>query len=319
MAEIGKDISRAVKLLLEGNLVSIPTETVYGLAANALNEQAVLKIFEVKNRPHFDPLIIHLHQKIVVTKYAILEDKRLIALADAFWPGPLTLLLPKKDSIPDLVTSGLPQVAVRIPNHALTLELIKLINLPLAAPSANPFGYVSPTAPAHVEKQLGDKIPYILDGGICSIGLESTIVGIEDNKVCIFRHGGLSVEQIEKVCGPVELRVNNSSNPKAPGQLKSHYAPKKPLVIGDIDTLIKNNASKKLAILSFGNKVYTQDKNIVVFNLSERANVEEAALNLFKYLRLADESEAELVICEKLPEYGLGRAVNDRLQRAAAG
>lgn len=319
MAEIGKDISRAGKLLLAGNLAAIPTETVYGLAANALNEKAVLKIFEVKNRPHFDPLIIHLHQKSDVDKYAILEDKRLIALADAFWPGPLTLLLAKKDIIPDLVTSGLSQVAVRIPNHALTLELIKLINQPLAAPSANPFGYVSPTAPAHVEKQLGDKIPYILDGGICSIGLESTIVGIEDNKVCIFRLGGLSVEEIEKVCGPVDLRVNNSSNPKAPGQLKSHYAPKKPLIVGDIETLIKNNASKKLAILSFGNKVYTLDKNTIVFNLSERENVDEAALNLFKYLRLADESEAELVICEKLPEYGLGRAVNDRLQRAAAG
>ena len=317
MAETGKDISRAAKLLVAGHLVAIPTETVYGLSANALNEQAVLKIFEVKNRPHFDPLIVHVHQKKAVNKYAVLEDARLIALADAFWPGPLTLLLPKKGNISDLITSGLPQVAIRVPNHALTLELIKSINLPLAAPSANPFGYVSPTTPTHVEKQLGAKIPYILDGGSCNIGLESTIVGIEDNKVCIFRLGGLSLEAIEKVCGPVERRVNNSSNPKAPGQLQSHYAPKKPLIIGDIEELVKKNISKKTAILCFGNKIYSHHKNVVIFNLSARADVEEAALNLFKYLRLADESEAELVICEKIPEHGLGRAINDRLQRAA--
>jgi L-threonylcarbamoyladenylate synthase len=172
VAEIGKNIDFVADLLLKGKLVAIPTETVYGLAANALNEKAVLSIFEAKQRPFFDPLIIHLADIESVCEYAELKDERLKKLAKTFWPGPLTLLLPKKDNVPDIVTSGLERVAVRIPNHTLTLELLKKINIPLAAPSANPFGYVSPTEPDHVNDQLGDKIDYILDGGICNIGLE---------------------------------------------------------------------------------------------------------------------------------------------------
>jgi len=319
VAQTGNNIRLAGRLLLEGKLVAIPTETVYGLAANALNEQAVLKIFEAKNRPHFDPLIIHVHHIDALSKYTTLDDDRLKRLAETFWPGPLTLLLPKKATIPDLVSSGLPQVAVRIPNHDLTLALLKATNIPLAAPSANPFGYVSPTEPAHVQKQLGEKVDYILDGGVCSIGLESTIVGLEDGKICVFRLGGLALEKIEKICGPVEMRINNSSNPNAPGQLKSHYAPKKPLFIGDIDALAEVNSLNKLALLCFGNKDYSRHRHNLVFNLSKNGDLDEAAINLFKYLRLADDSDAELIICETLPEYGLGRAINDRLRRASAG
>jgi len=316
VAEIGKNIDVAAGLLLTGKLVAIPTETVYGLAANALNEKAVLSIFEAKQRPFFDPLIIHVHSREAAKIYAEFNDERLVKLAHTFWPGPLTLLLPRKEIIPALVTSGLAQVAVRVPNHSLTLELLKKINLPLAAPSANPFGYVSPTEPNHVNKQLGDKVDYILDGGSCIVGLESTIAGIEDDRVCIYRLGGLAVEEIEKVIGKVDLQINNSSDPKAPGQLKNHYAPKKPLFIGDLEELIKQHAAKKITAIYFGEEL-SANYTIEILNLSKTKNLKEAALNLFNYLRLADESNSEIVLCGLLPEEGLGRAINDRLKRAA--
>ena len=317
MAEIGKNTNHAAELLLKGKLVAIPTETVYGLAANALNETAVLSIFEAKQRPFFDPLIIHVPSLTSAMNYAHFNDPRLVLLAETFWPGPLTLLVPRKEIIPALVTSGLDQVAVRIPNHPLTLALLEKINIPLAAPSANPFGYVSPTEPEHVNKQLGSKIDYILDGGYSGVGIESTIVGIESNKVCVYRLGGLAIEELENVIGKVELRINNSSDPKAPGQLKNHYAPRKPLFLGDVEALLKQHASKKIAVICFG-EIKIKDNNIHLFNLSKTKDLKEAALNLFRLLREADESSAEIVLCEKLPNEGLGRAINDRLLRAAA-
>lgn len=316
MAQTGKNILHAAELLLEGKLVAIPTETVYGLAANALNEQAVLSVFEAKQRPFFDPLIIHVPDMESVCKYAELKDERLLKLARIFWPGPLTLLLPRKESIPGIVTSGLDNVAVRIPDHPLTLELLKKVGVPLAAPSANPFGYVSPTTAAHVNDQLGSKIDYILDGGECKVGLESTIVGVEEGRVCVYRLGGLSVEDMEVQIGNVELRINNSGDPKAPGQLKSHYAPIKPLFLGDLEKLIRQKDNKKLAIICFG-KINFKSKMHAVYNLSEKASLQEAAINLFKFLRLADLSDAEEVIAQLLPDEGLGRAINDRLKRAA--
>ncbi|MDI1354427.1 MAG: L-threonylcarbamoyladenylate synthase [bacterium] len=316
MAEIGRDIKAAAKLLLAGKLVAIPTETVYGLAANALDEEAVLSVFEAKQRPFFDPLIIHVPSLLEAKKYATFHDERLLGLAKQFWPGPLTLLLPKKDVIPALVTSGLQQVAVRVPDHHLTLELLKTINVPLAAPSANPFGYVSPTEALHVEKQLGKKIDYILDGGPSQVGLESTIIGIEDNMVCVYRLGGLSLEDIEKKTGPLELRLNNSSNPKAPGQLKNHYAPKKPLYLGDLQELLKQHSGKTMSLISFGSKKQSGHHHIH-YSLSTKKDLREAALHLFRILRLADEDGSEIVLCERLPDEGLGRAINDRLKRAA--
>lgn len=312
MATIGKDILKAAQLLEQGRLVAIPTETVYGLSANALDTTAVAGIFRAKNRPTFDPLIIHTYSiekaKEYVTKFPVELEK----LAKAFWPGPLTLLLPKKNVIPDLVTSGLSNVAVRIPNHPLTLQLLKEINFPLAAPSANPFGYISPTKPEHVNKQLGNEIDYILDGGACEVGIESTIVGIENGKVCVYRLGGLNIEQIEKVVGKVELKINNSANPTAPGQLKSHYAPVKKLVIGNIDELLKQYENP--CVLSFGDKTY----DVYTFSLSDKADLTEAAANLFEGLRALDECKAEVILTDYLPEIGLGIAINDRLTRAAA-
>jgi len=317
MADKGQDQLRAKQILEDGGLVAIPTETVYGLAANALNEQAVLRVFTAKNRPFFDPLIIHVGSLAAAEKYAELSDTRLRRLAEHFWPGPLTLLLPKKNSIPDLVTSGLPRVAVRIPAHPLTLALLNRLDFPLAAPSANPFGYVSPTTAEHVEKQLGTKVDYILDGGPCAVGLESTIVGLEDNALVIYRLGGMALEDIEAVAGKVTLRLNISSDPTAPGQLKNHYAPRKPLFLGDRETLTAQHKGKKIACIYF-DPAPALSNDLLAFPLSSTRNLNEAAVNLFKALREADESEAELVIADFVPDEGLGRAINDRLRRAAA-
>lgn len=240
MAEIGTDIQKAASLLRRGKLVAIPTETVYGLAGNAFNEEAVLSIFETKNRPQFDPLIVH-SSGIQWVKQHVNEIPVLAGiLMDEFWPGPMTLVLPKKEIVPDLVTSGLDSVAVRVPSHPMTQELLLMLDFPLAAPSANPFGYVSPTTAQHVNDQLGDKIDYILDGGSTTVGLESTIIGFEEGKPIVYRLGGLSIDVIEESIGPVEIALNQSSDPKAPGMLKSHYAPGKPLYFGNPGELISD-------------------------------------------------------------------------------
>lgn len=316
MAEIGTDIQKAKVFLEKGDLVAIPTETVYGLAANALDVTAVAKIFEAKQRPTFDPLIVHTHDLNEVYQFVDSIPQVLLKLAKAYWPGPLTLLLQKKQIIPDLVTSGLDRVGVRVPNHPLTLGLLKDLNFPLAAPSANPFGYISPTTALHVQKQLGDKIPYILDGGPCQVGLESTIVGEENGEIVIYRLGGLSIDDIEKVVGKVSVQLNQSSNPKAPGQLKSHYAPKKPVIVGDLNQLVKQYADKKIGAIVFG--PYSKDENVLVKNLSVTQNFNEAAGNLFSFLRDLDEADVDVIITSLVPEIGLGLAVNDRLRRAAA-
>ena len=225
MAEIGLNIEKAAELLNAGEIIGIPTETVYGLAGNALNEDAILQIYSAKNRPKFDPLIAHTDSLEKVEDLVKNIPEKAATLAKHFWPGPLTILLEKKLNVPDLLTSGLSRIAIRIPNHPLTKQLLSKLDFPLAAPSANPFGYVSPTTAQHVQDQLGDKIPYILDGGPCKVGLESTIVGFENDEVIIYRLGGTKVEEIEKLIGPVKIQVNESSNPAAPGMLKSHYSP----------------------------------------------------------------------------------------------
>ncbi|NVK51203.1 MAG: threonylcarbamoyl-AMP synthase, partial [Cyclobacteriaceae bacterium] len=217
MALIGQDIEKAKEFLEAGQLVGIPTETVYGLAGNALNVDAVAKIFQTKNRPSFDPLIVHTDSIEKVNSFVADIPEILQRLAKEFWPGPLTLLLEKKSIIPDLVTAGLNRVAVRMPKHPLTLKLLKELSFPLAAPSANPFGYISPTKAVHVAQQLGEQIPYILDGGSCEVGLESTIVGMEDEKVTIYRLGGLDLNLITELVGEVEIKSHSSSNQASPG------------------------------------------------------------------------------------------------------
>ncbi|WP_258104129.1 L-threonylcarbamoyladenylate synthase [Marinoscillum sp. MHG1-6] len=317
MALIGSDIAQAKAHLDRGELVGIPTETVYGLAGNALNEEAALNIFKTKNRPEFDPLIVHTHAIEELDKYVTEIPEKAITLAHAVWPGPLTILLEKKSIIPDLITSGLSTVAIRIPKHPLTLALLKSLDYPLAAPSANPFGYVSPTTASHVNDQLGEKIPYVLDGGPCSVGVESTIVGFEhDAKPTIYRLGGKKVEDIESLIGEVDVKLNKSSNPVAPGMLLSHYAPGVQVHLGEISDLLKKHHDKRIGIISFSQSFSAPNiaKQIV---LSQNADLDEAARKIFSALRSLDSPEIDLIITEKLPETGLGRAINDRLERAA--
>lgn len=314
--EIGADIACAADWLKRGEPVAVPTETVYGLAANALDPAAVVKVFEVKKRPAFDPLIVHLPDFELIGKYATEVPAVLEQLANAFWPGPLTILLPKKDLIPDLVTSGLPRVALRVPAHPLMRELLRELPFPLAAPSANPFGYISPTTAGHVWDQLKGEIPYILDGGPCHIGVESTIAGFEDGQLTVYRLGGLPLEDLEAVAGPVAVRLNQSSNPAAPGMLKSHYAPRKPLYLGDIQALVRKYAGERAGVLSLMPRSDLPPDALKMV-LSERGDLGEAAQNLFAAMRALDAADVELIIAEPMPESGLGRAINDRLRRAA--
>ena len=317
MAEISADINKAKILLESGQLVAIPTETVYGLAGNAFSGTAVAEIFAVKDRPYFDPLIIHTNNIERIENWVENFPYKAYSLATSFMPGPLTLLLNKKEIIPDLVTSGMHKVAVRVPDHLLTLQLLKILDFPLAAPSANPFGYISPTNPVHVQNQLGAKIPFILDGGEAKVGIESTIVGFEQDKIIIYRLGGLSVEEIEAVVGKVSVMKNSSSNPLSPGMLKSHYAPRKKLYISNLEPLIKKNNPDKIGALVFDQYLKNiPEKNQII--LSKTADLSEAARNLFSSLRELDQMDIDFIYAELLPEVGLGRAINDRLRRAAA-
>ena len=313
----GAEVPVAAQWLERGECVAIPTETVYGLAANALDPAAVVKIFEVKNRPAFDPLIVHVPSVEAAERLITEFPPALRALAEHFWPGPLTLLLPKRALIPDLVTSGLPRVAIRMPAHPLAPALRHALPVPRAAPSANPFGYISPTTARHVHDQLNGKIPYILDGGPCSVGMESTIAGLEDGQLSVYRLGGISVEALEQVAGPVRLALNQSSNPAAPGMLKALYAPRKLMLLGDIPALLAQQSGKKTGILNF-RKQPPFPGAAVQLALSETGDLAEAAQHLFAALRQLDAAEVEVILAEYAPEEGLGRAINDRLRRAAA-
>jgi len=317
MAETGTDLLKAKALLEKDELVAIPTETVYGLAGNALSEKALLSIFETKNRPQFDPLIVHVasidQARELVTDFSPAAEK----LAKEFWPGPLTLLLKKKKIIPDLATSGLDTVGIRCPDHPLTLSLLRTLSFPLAAPSANPFGYVSPTQASHVNDQLGNQIEYILDGDASRVGIESTIVGFVDDNPVIYRLGGLSIEKIESIVGKADIQINSSSNPKAPGQLKSHYAPGKRVRLGNLAHLLNESHESRIGVIAFQHTVHGIDSSLQIV-LSPTGNVAEAARNLFRALREMDKKPVDLILAEQVPEAGLGRAINDRLQRAAA-
>ncbi|CAA9267424.1 MAG: Threonylcarbamoyl-AMP synthase / SUA5 domain with internal deletion [uncultured Adhaeribacter sp.] len=317
MAVIGTDVARAADLLRKGQLVAIPTETVYGLAANAYADEAVVSIFAAKQRPAFDPLIVHTHSIKQFEKIAVNIPPRAYQLAEAFMPGPLTLILERHPQIPLLVTSGHESVGLRIPNHPLTLELLQQLDFPLAAPSANPFGYVSPTTAQHVNQQLSDKIPYILDGGACRIGIESTIARVTGNQVEILRLGGLAIEEIETVIGgPVNSIKTSSSNPAAPGMLSSHYAPRKKVVLGNIAANLKKYTPAQVGILSF-RQIYPTVPVQQQIMLAPTGTVNEAAQNLFAALRTLDALQIDVILAEPVPKYGLGKAINDRLQRAA--
>jgi L-threonylcarbamoyladenylate synthase len=321
MQHRGRDLALAKKLLTEGKLVAIPTETVYGLAANGLDDQAVAGIFSAKNRPTFDPLILHVSSidqaKSLTSEWPELANQ----LAHAFWPGPLTLILPKASHVPDLTTSGQPTVGIRIPNNTVTLELLKTLPFPLAAPSANPFGYVSPTNAQHVADQLGERIDYILDDGDCSVGIESTIVAIENNVPKVLRLGGLSLESISEVLGiPVIEQLNQNSNPQAPGQLDQHYSPRCKLIA--LHSMGSAAVDPSISIIFFSKEEAKQSTAFFLpesshYFLSEKGDVKEAAANLFSTLRKLDQDHRNQAYFQWAPEVGLGRAINDRLKRAA--
>lgn len=313
-AIIGKDIKYAASLLTEGKLVAIPTETVYGLAANALDPDAVAKIFLAKNRPTFDPLIVHVASIESMNELVTKIPQKAYDLLEKFSPGPLTVLLPKSDKICDLVTAASPLVGLRIPSHPMTLELLKNLTFPLAAPSANPFGYISPTEAQHVYDQLGDKISYILDGNRSQVGVESTIIGFEEDIPTIYRFGGISQESIESVIGKVSSLTTSTSNPKAPGLLKSHYAPKKTVILGNLEKLIQRYNSDDVAVLSLSSHFNNVKHQYI---LSEKGCLIEAAHNLFAALRELDTLNIKYILAELVPDQGLGKAINDRLIRAS--
>lgn len=314
MVEIGTNIETAIYHLRKKDVIGLPTETVYGLAGNALNEQAILKIFEVKNRPFFDPLIIHVADIDSVSDYVTYIPPALKKIMTHFGAGPITYLLQRKAIIPDLVTAGLERVAIRIPKNPLAQQLLSSLDFPLAAPSANPFGYISPTSAQHVAQQLGEKIPYVLDGGVCSVGLESTIIGWDGTSVLVHRLGGLSLEELKEVNENIKLELSISSNPISPGQLDTHYAPRKKMYLGDINILKQEFHHTNYGLLTFGSQKLLSDLHL---DLSKNGSIEEAAINLFAYMRQLDDSNCEIILAEALPEVGLGRAINDRLRRAS--
>ncbi|ASV29806.1 L-threonylcarbamoyladenylate synthase [Maribacter cobaltidurans] len=312
---ITTDIEKSQKLLKEGQLVAIPTETVYGLAANALDSNAVKRIFEMKGRPAFNPLIVHIHQMEQLPILAKDIPQKAYDLAEAFWPGSLTLILPKQDIVPDIITGGKPTVGVRMPNHKTTLDLLKGLPFPLAAPSANPFTRVSPTSAKHVLDYFGDQIPAILDGGPCQVGLESTIIGFDGEIPILYRKGGIPKEAIEAVVGKLRISTENETAPEAPGMLLKHYSPRTPLVVCDnLKEKLKENSLKKVGVLSF----YEEDFPLAtkVIALSKNKMLEEAAMSLFEALHTLDASGLDLILAERFPEKGLGSSINDRLFRA---
>ncbi len=339
-AQIGIDLDKAAELLSQGKLVAIPTETVYGLAANGLDANAVAGIFTAKNRPTFDPLILHVgsiaQAKSLCSQWPSAAEK----LANAFWPGPLTLVLPKAEHVPDLVTSDNPTVALRMPNNPMSLSLIRSLSFPLAAPSANPFGYVSPTCAQHVADQLGDRIDYILDGGNCAIGIESTIVAVnDDNQVTVLRLGGLDLASISNTLGyPVTESLSMHSNPQAPGQLDQHYSPNSAMVhIHDLQVeailedvqrhpddsrgflwFSKQQAQQFLDHLNDGNRASWSLLPARHYYLSDDHSDRQAAMNLFGTLRQFDKDGCKRIYFSWAPDDGLGRAINDRLKRASS-
>ena len=310
-------ISRAVALLRQGEAIALPTETVYGLAADALREEAVIKIFQAKARPRFDPLIVHLPAAAWVEKVAIVDPRLSVQferLCNHFWPGPLTFIFPRQPVISDIVTAGLETVAVRLSGHPVFQEVIAAFGGPLAAPSANRFGRISPTSAGHVLEELDGLIPLILDAGPTPHGLESTIVALRNGRIEVLRRGPVTQEQLAEF-GEVAV-VGAMAHPEAPGQLPSHYAPRTPLVLADDAVTVDLSSDTRCGLLGWKTKADARFAEVRL--LSERQDLAEAATNLFRLLRELDACNLDLIVAEQVPEGGLGAAINDRLRRAAA-
>lgn len=321
MIEISTDIKKATEYLESGRLVAIPTETVYGLAGLAKNISAITQIFNTKNRPFFDPLICHYSSVAAILSHINKINERLLPVLEKFMPGPLTVLVQRPQDIPPLVTAGSDFVAVRVPAHNLTLRLLEEIKTPLAAPSANPFGYISPTRPEHVAKQLGHKIPMILDGGPCTVGLESTIISLTQDVLAIHRYGAITPEDLRAVLPKaVKIMAATDAGKVLPGTLPGHYAPKKSLMLFENFSQMKSylgNANLDTVTVLLNN-IYAAHQFTYPLVLSEDGNLDEIAANLFDLLRKADDApETSLIVACLVDNKGLGLAINDRLKRAA--
>jgi L-threonylcarbamoyladenylate synthase len=316
MIEISKDLVKAKHILENEELVVIPTETVYGLAGNIFSDIAIKRIFDTKKRPFFNPLIVHIHSSAKLNEIATDIPEKAKKLADKFWPGSLTLVLKKNPNIPDLVTAGKDSVAVRVPNHPLTLELLKSLDFPLAAPSANPFGSISPTSAQHVAEYFHAQLELVLDGGNCRNGIESTIIGFENQEPVLYRLGSITVEEIEAVIGKIVIRNKKDNAPDAPGMLSRHYAPQtKTILVSDVESSINQHYDKKIGVLLFEDTIqnkYINAKEI----LSEKGDLKEATSNLYAALHRLDKQNLDIIIAEKFPEHNLGKSINDRLERA---
>lgn len=316
MALISTSSHDAAALLNQNDIVAIPTETVYGLAGNAFNEKAIKKIFELKKRPFYNPLIVHIKSVADLNQIATEIPEKALLLADAFWPGPLTLVLKRQNTIPDLVTGGKNTVAVRVPNHPVALALLEQLDFPLAAPSANPFGSISPTKAQHVADYFTNSPLTILEGGECQSGIESTIIGFEEGSAVLYRLGSITIEEIEAVIGILKIKTHDEETPSAPGMLSKHYAPKtKTVLTENITTELALFSTKTIGLLSYQNHFHHQN---IVSNevLSPTGDLKEAASRLYNALHKLDQLKLDVIIAERFPDYGLGRTINDRLERA---
>ena len=314
---ITTEIDLAKQALSEDEIIAIPTETVYGLAGNAFSETAIEKIFLLKKRPFYNPLIVHIKSVDFLPNVARNIPPLAFQMAEAFWPGPLTLVLEKQAHIPGLVTAGKETVAVRVPRHPVTLQLLNALDFPLAAPSANPFGSISPTSAAHVAGYFKNSLPVILEGGDCEKGLESTIIGFEDGQPVLYRHGAASLEEIEKICGKIQLKTKGSGNDvTAPGMLSRHYSPATNTYLSDnVSEYIQSFRDKKIGVLLFKEPI--NNSNIIHQEiLSSSGNLNEAAKGLYAALHRLDKLNLDAIIAERFPDTGLGKTINDRLQRA---
>ncbi len=302
-----------------GGLVAFPTETVYGLGCDALNPDAAAKVFEAKQRPQFDPLIVHIADRRQLDNVVSALTTTAWQLIDQFWPGPLTLVLPKQPTIPDLVTAGLETVAVRMPNHPVAQALIREAGTPIAAPSANPFGYVSPTTAQHVADGLGNAIDLILDGGPCPVGVESTIVSLRGTRAELLRPGSITLEQLSAVIGPLSRSSSVVDQPTAPGQLARHYATQTPVtILISAKTRPTPTKNERVGLLIFSEASATDEQFAAVEVLSTTGDLREAARHLFAALRRLDAQGLDRIYVEPCQEEGLGMAIMDRLRRCAA-
>jgi len=313
-------IENAVKLLDNDELVVIPTETVYGLAANAYSEKAIEKIFRTKNRPSNNPLIVHLVSAEELHTVSKNIPTNAYKLADYFWPGPLTMILEKADHLSPKITAGKETVAVRVPNHQTTLSLLKALDYPLVAPSANRSNHISPTTAEHVKISLGSNTPFILDGGPCARGIESTIVGFDNNAVKIYRLGAIEPEEIEKALGcKVQLANHTSEETIAPGMFTKHYSPGTPFVSAyEIESEIRKNVGKKMGVICFSSPPSLIPEGCVLRKLTSDGDIKDAAANLYQVMHELDLMSLDLIIAELVPYIGVGASVNDRLLRASS-